>query len=90
MKTIESAKHFIGCDVSKDTLDFALYEKGSDYRSFNHIQVSNNKGGYRNMRRWLKELGVDVKTSCIGMEHTGSYTIEFSRWCADHKIIFVD
>ena len=89
MKTIESAKHFIGCDVSKDTLDFALYEKGSDYRSFNHIQVSNNKGGYRNMRRWLKELGVDVKTSCIAMEHTGSYTIEFSRWCADHKIIFV-
>ena len=89
MKTIDSAKHFIGCDVSKDTLDFALYEKGKDYRMFNHIQVSNNKEGYRNMRKWLNGLGVDVKASCIGMEHTGSYTVEFSRWCSEHKIIFV-
>ena len=89
MKTIESAKHFIGCDVSKDTLDFALYEKGRAYHLFNHIQVSNNKEGYRDMRKWLRGLGVDIKTSCIGMEHTGSYTVEFTRWCADHKITFV-
>ena len=89
MKTIDSAKHFIGCDVSKDTLDFALYEKGKDYRMFNHLQVSNDKDGYRKMRKWLKGLGVDVKVSCIGMEHTGSYTVEFSKWCADHKVTFV-
>ena len=88
MKTIESAKHFIGCDVSKDTLDLALHEKGKDYRIFNHIQVSNNKEGYRNMRKWLRELGLDIKSVCIGMEHTGSYTVEFSRWCYEHKILF--
>ena len=89
MKTIESAKHFIGCDVSKDTLDFALYQKGTDYRMFNHIQVRNNKEGYRDMRKWVRGLEVDIKNSCIGMEHTGSYTVEFSRWCADRKITFV-
>lgn len=89
MKTIESAKHFIGCDVSKDTLDFALYEKGMDYRKFSHLRVSNDKEGYRNMRKWLRGLGVDLKDSCIGMEHTGSYTVGFSRWCADHKVTFV-
>ena len=89
MKTIETEKHFIGCDVSKDTLDIALYEKGKDYRMFNHVKVPNNKEGYRHMRKWLKEIGVNVKTTCIGMEHTGSYTIEFSRWLADHKITFV-
>ena len=62
MKTIEFVKHFIGCDVSKDTLDFALYEKGKDYRMFHHLQVSNDKDGYRNMRKWMKGLGSMSRT----------------------------
>ena len=50
MKTLQNYKHFVGCDVSKNTLDFALFEQGKDYHAFQHIQVSNNLDGFRQMR----------------------------------------
>ena len=50
MKDLSTKKHFVGCDVSKDTLDFALFERGKDYRLFEHIQVPNNTEGFQAMR----------------------------------------
>ena len=50
MKDLTTIQHFIGCDVSKDTLDFAIFEKGKTYGSFQHIQVSNNLEGFQALR----------------------------------------
>ena len=58
MKDLSSLQHFVGCDVSKSTLDFALYERGKDYRMFQHIQVSNSEDGFRAMRKWLRSFKI--------------------------------
>jgi transposase len=36
--------------------------------------VNNDKQGYRELLRWLKENGVDASTCTYGMEHTGFYS----------------
>lgn len=51
MKDLSTKKHFVGCDVSKDTLDFALHEIGKDYRRFEHIKVANSTEGFQAMRK---------------------------------------
>ena len=39
MTNLTHFKNFIGCDVSKNTLDFAIYAQGTSYGMFQHIQV---------------------------------------------------
>ena len=89
MKDLSTIKHFVGCDVSKNTLDFAIFEKGKDYRSFQHIQLSNDIKGFQAMRKWLRSLKVDIKDCVISMEHTGVYTHALSEWCFKRGITFV-
>ncbi len=89
MKDLSSAQHFVGCDVSKDTLDFALFEPGKNYRTFQHIQVANTEEGFRAMRKWLRSFGVKVSDAVIGLEHTGSYSSALGEWCHKKSIVFV-
>lgn len=89
MKDLSNYKHFVGCDVSKDTLDFALFERGKDYRVFEHIRVSNNLDGFKVMRKWLRGYNINMKEVVIGMEHTGSYTIAITDWCHKKGYAFV-
>lgn len=89
MKTLSDYNYYVGCDVSKDTLDFALYEKGKDYRQFQHIRVTNNADGFMAMRKWLRSLKVNVRDAVIAMEHTGLYSNALSEWCFKKGIIFV-
>lgn len=89
MKDLSTLQHFVGCDVSKDTLDLALYQKGKDYRSFEHIQVPNNTEGFQAMRKWLRTFKITVKDVAIGMEHTGAYSNGLSEWCFKKGITFV-
>lgn len=89
MKTIAELKHFVGCDVSKDTLDFAVHERGKDYRQFQHIQVPNSTEGFQAMRKWLRSLNVRIQDAAIAMEHTGSYSAAFAEWCYKKKVVFV-
>lgn len=89
MKDLSTKKHFVGCDVSKDTLDFAIFERGKDYRLFEHIQVPNNTEGFQAMRKWLRSNRINMKDVVIGMEHTGSYTIAITDWCHKKGYAFV-
>lgn len=59
MTDLFKLQHFVGCDVSKNTLDFALYERGKYYRQFRHLQVPNNTEGFQAMRKWLRSFGVN-------------------------------
>ncbi|MDE6066590.1 MAG: transposase [Duncaniella sp.] len=89
MKDLSSLQHFVGCDVSKSTLDFALYERGKDYRMFQHIQVSNSEDGFRAMRKWLRSFKIKIQDIVIAMEHTGSYSTALAEWCYKKSITFV-
>ena len=89
MKDLSTIKHFVGCDVSKATLDFAIFEQGKDYRLFNHIQVANNTEGFQAMRKWLRSLKISSKDTVIAMEHTGTYSNAFAEWCFKKGITFV-
>ena len=88
MNTLQNYKHFVGCDVSKNTLDFALFEPGKDYRLFQHIQVTNNLDGFRQMRSWLRGLKIKISEVAFGLEHTGVYSNAFSEWCHKMKFTF--
>ncbi|MBD5177709.1 MAG: IS110 family transposase, partial [Bacteroidales bacterium] len=89
MKDLSNFQHYVGCDVSKNTLDFAIFERGKDYRSFAHIQVSNNTEGFQAMRKWLRTFKINIKDAVIGMEHTGVYSNALSEWCYKKGITFV-
>ncbi len=89
MKDLSTFQHFIGCDVSKDTLDFAIYERGKDYRRFEHIQVPNSTEGFQKMRKWLRQFKINVKDAVIAMEHTGFYSNALAEWCFKKGITFV-
>lgn len=89
MKDLSTKKHFVGCDVSKDTLDFSLYERGKDYRTFGHVQVSNSLEGFQAMRKWLRGLKVKLTEAVIAMEHTGSYSVALAEWCFKKGYTFV-
>ncbi len=63
--------YFIGLDVSKDTLDAAVFKGG---RLLFHVQISNDVQGLRILLKRLKSLpdfSIDVAVFC--MEHTGIY-----------------
>lgn len=65
---------YIGIDVSKKWLDAAIFVENSDLKGFIHTQVNNDKQGYRELLRWLKENGMDASSCMYGMEHTGFYS----------------
>lgn len=89
MKDLSKYQHFVGCDVSKTTLDFAIYERGKDYRMFPHIQVANSVEGFQAMRKWLRTFKINIKDVVIAMEHTGVYSNALAEWCFKKGITFV-
>ena len=89
MKDLSNFQHFVGCDVSKDTLDFAIYERGTDYRMFEHVCVPNSTEGFQRMRKWLRTFKINASDVVIAMEHTGSYATALAEWCFKKGITFV-
>ena len=65
---------YVGIDVSKKWLDAAIFVENSDLKGYVHTQVNNDRQGYRELLRWLKEHDVDASTCMYGMEHTGFYS----------------
>lgn len=89
MKDLSNLQHFIGCNVSKDTLDFAIHQHGKDMRAFEHICVPNSLEGFQMLRKWLRQFKIRIQDAVIGMEHTGCYSLALAEWCAKKKITFV-
>jgi len=65
---------YVGIDVSKKWLDAAIFVENSDLKGYVHTQVNNDRQGYRELLRWLKEHDVDASSCMYGMEHTGFYS----------------
>ena len=47
-------KHYVGIDVSKNTLDVVVIRNAND--TPNHIQISNDNNGFKQLTMWFKKL----------------------------------
>lgn len=79
--------HYIGVDVSKNTLDIALYDGMLDLKD-GHIQVENNVKGFGLFAKWIKDKGVTHSCVRLCMEFTGLYGHEFRRWLEQKGITY--
>ena len=64
--------HYIGVDISKMTLDMAIYP-ARDLKA-DCLHITNDDKGLRDFLSWLKNKGVDPKSAHICAEHTGVYS----------------
>ena len=62
---------FIGVDISKKTLDFAVRDHS---KLLFHLKVENSTAGLKEFIAECKGQGVDLKQSLICCEHTGLYS----------------
>ncbi|WP_456425751.1 IS110 family transposase [Rhodocaloribacter sp.] len=65
--------HFVGIDVSKHTLDVALWRHDQGALVKASCQTNNDVSGHRQLMRWLSEQGAPIETSVLCLEHTGRY-----------------
>ena len=77
----------IGVDVSKKTLDVALYRGKVDWND-GHIKVDNNGSGYRELKKWLRLKNAEKGRLRICMEATGLYTHDFRSWLEQESITY--
>jgi transposase len=77
----------IGVDVSKSTLDIALFRGEVDWNE-GHVKVNNNEAGYKELKKWLRLKNAAKKRLRICMESTGLYTQDFRSWLEKEGIIY--
>lgn len=65
-------KHYVGIDVSKNTLDVAVIMNANGLP--HHIQISNDRDGFKQLNSWFRKIEkFEFNTSLFCMEHTGLY-----------------
>ena len=72
-------QHIVGADLSQRTIDLFYHS---------HLQIENNKVGFRRMVKWFKQNNINVLEVMIVMEHTGLYSYCFENFLHDHNIAF--
>lgn len=81
-------KYFIGIDVSKETLDIALFSAKNRLKDFDHIQITNDKSGFKVLFAWLNKLSKERSEFMICLEHTGIYTLEICLFFEEYKYTY--
>lgn len=71
--------HYIGVDISKNSLDAAIY--ASEMKKADTKHLTNDAAGLKELTVWVKEKGVKPKTMLICAEHTGVYGNELQLFC---------
>lgn len=77
----------IGVDVSKDTLDVALFRGKVDWNE-GHVKVSNNESGYKELKKWLRSKQAEKQRMRVCMEYTGLYAHDFRIWLEKEDITY--
>ena len=72
----------IGIDVSKDKLDIALLLDDNHYQM---QTFTNNKQGFRSLRKWLKKR--DALACPVCLEATGRYGDAVAEYLHTHKFV---
>ena len=79
MGKFSKKKHFVGVDISKNTLDLSLISQES-YGSFKDKQIANTLTSYKEIKEWLRKKKVGKEEVMFCMEHTGTYGLLFFAW----------
>ena len=79
---------FIGIDVSKKTLDASIFVAGEVINRFPHIQVRNEKQGFKELLRWAKKQDVNTKDTLFGLEFTGYYSDALEQFLTGKKLSY--
>ena len=79
-------KFFLGIDVAKLTFDAVLFN--STDRNFQHREFSNDKKGFSELFKWVKQLDDQPTRHVVAcMEHTGIYSLPLCIFL-QHKAMF--
>jgi transposase len=73
---------FVGVDVSKETLDVAVYG------TKNHVRIQNSSEGFKHLQAWLKSLSISLNDCWVVMEYTGGYEYRLVQFCQSKEIAF--
>ena len=68
---MKNLSHFVGIDVSKNTLDFSILENN---KIIGDLCVKNTTTGVQKFFNWANKKGVDLSKTLFCLEHTGNYT----------------
>lgn len=79
---------FIGIDVSKKTLDASIFVAGEVINKFPHIQVRNDKQGFKDLLRWAREQGARLEETLFGLEFTGYYSDELEQFLTKKQLSY--
>lgn len=76
-------KHFVGIDVSKDTLDFSVVVQG---KSLQHLCIKNRTVEIKSaINKIMKSFGATVDDTIFCMEHTGMYNLPLVKYLQSHQ-----
>jgi len=87
MNKLTKKRHFIGIDISSETLDLALMEEES-FGSFKDKKVENSLAGFNKITDWLKKQNKALKECLFCMEHTGTYGLLLFAWLSQMELDF--
>ena len=76
--------HYLGIDISKQTLDAALIIKEGEI--VGQTKVTNNQQGFKELFSWAKKLGAKITGTLVCAEHTGIYGYDLQAWLDDNRI----
>jgi transposase len=79
---MQRKEKIVGIDVSKKTLDVALYGTKC------HIRISNNSDGFKQLQAWLKEQTIALDSCWFVFEYTGGYEYRLVQFCTTKHITF--
>lgn len=74
--------HILGADISKDSVDLALYATKA------HLKIKNNSAGFALLVKWLKELRIPPQQVMLVMEHTGRYSYQLEAFLHRKSMAF--
>jgi len=80
-------KWFIGIDISKKTLDVALYNQGKKAAA-NYLKISNQLKGFKKLSLWIKQKGISTSELLVCMEHTGVYGLPVAYYLESNSISY--
>src|SRR5690242_6993950 len=79
---MQNLQHIMGADLSKRTIDLSFYLSG------HHVCITNDKSGFKQMMKWIKEQNINTSEVMIVMEHTGLYSHCFENFLHNQSIAF--
>ncbi len=76
-------KHFIGIDVSKDTLDLSVIVDG---KNLQHYCIKNSIREIKStVNKLMRALGATLDDTVFCMEHTGMYNLPLVKWLQNQQ-----